>query len=75
MRTVAVRFRPALGRILWVVAPTALSVGLLAALRPSYMLHWDEIQLALGVGGIDLLAHHPHPPCYYLFLVVLFLLR
>jgi len=43
---------------------------LLASLRPDYMEHWDEIQLALGLEHFDLASHHPHPPGYYLFIVL-----
>jgi hypothetical protein len=48
----------------------ALVAVLLGYLRPTYMEHWDEIQLALGLEHFDLASHHPHPPGYYLFVVI-----
>ncbi|MFP3882759.1 MAG: ArnT family glycosyltransferase [Actinomycetota bacterium] len=38
--------------------------------RATYLVNWDSVNFALGVGAFDLEAHQPHPPGYlgYVFL-------
>lgn len=38
--------------------------------RASYLVNWDSVNFALGVGAFDLESHQPHPPGYlgYVFL-------
>jgi hypothetical protein len=45
------------------------------ALFPDYLFHWDEVQLTLGLERFDPRSHQPHPPGYYLFIVLGRLLR
>ena len=32
--------------------------------RASYLVNWDSVNFALGVGSFDLASHQPHPPGY-----------
>lgn len=48
----------------------AVCLAILSALAPRLVYHWDEVQLALAVDRIDLAFHQPHPPGYYLFIVL-----
>ena len=50
------------------VAALLLSV-ICFALAPSYLEHWDEVQLSLGMRRFDLAWHQPHPPGYVLFVL------
>ncbi len=51
-------------------AVSVLVLSTLVALHPRLLYHWDEIQLHLGVEQFDLTWHHPHPPGYYVFVVL-----
>jgi hypothetical protein len=37
---------------------------------PKKLYHWDEFQLSYAVLAFDLARHEPHPPGYYLFVVL-----
>ncbi len=37
---------------------------------PEFMYHWDEFQLSYGVEHFDLATHTPHPPGYFLFVML-----
>ena len=53
----------------------AASIGLLSSLSflplfPRFLYHWDEYQLSLARAGVSIAQHHPHPPGYYLFVLL-----
>lgn len=52
-----------------VLAGLLVFAALLASF-PEKLWHWDEFQLAYGVTNFDLARHEPHPPGYYLFVVL-----
>ncbi|MEE2678497.1 MAG: hypothetical protein VX546_07980 [Myxococcota bacterium] len=52
-----------------VLAGLLVFAALLASF-PEKLWHWDEFQLAYGVTDFDLTRHEPHPPGYYLFIVL-----
>lgn len=55
----------------WAGALAALVVfAALLASFPEKLWHWDEFQLAYGVTHFDLARHEPHPPGYYLFVLL-----
>ena len=33
-----------------------------------YLFHWDSVQFALAMQGIDVVAHRPHPPGYLFYI-------
>jgi len=33
----------------------------------TYLFHWDSVQFALGMQGMDILHHRPHPPGYVFY--------
>jgi hypothetical protein len=47
-----------------------LLLRLLGGLFPEYVFHWDEVQLTLGLERFDPRSHQPHPPGYYLFVIL-----
>jgi hypothetical protein len=51
------------------LAAFAVFAALLASF-PEKLWHWDEFQLAYGVTHFDLTRHEPHPPGYYLFVLL-----
>jgi hypothetical protein len=59
-------------RIAWTapLVAAALVLAALVHLSPEYLYHWDEIQLSLGAERFDPAWHQPHPPGYYLFVLV-----
>ena len=51
----------------------ALAVGTLASrllVRSAYLYNWDSIQYALGVQRFNVVAHRPHPPGYFGYILL-----
>jgi hypothetical protein len=40
------------------------AVAVRVPFRASYLVNWDSVNFALGVGAFDLESHQPHPPGY-----------
>jgi hypothetical protein len=53
------------------VAVTLAALVALVVRFPRYLYHWDEVQLRLAARRVDLAWHEPHPPGYYLFVLLL----
>lgn len=56
-------------RLLGDDAALAIVLGILAIatrlpFRSEFLVNWDAVNFALGVGGFDLATHQPHPPGY-----------
>ena len=51
------------------LAAVVVFAALLASF-PEKLWHWDEFQLSYGVTHFDLARHEPHPPGYYLFVLL-----
>lgn len=51
------------------LAAVVVFAALLASF-PEKLWHWDEFQLSYGVSHFDLARHEPHPPGYYLFVLL-----
>lgn len=49
---------------------TAVFFGLWAVFRSRFLINWDAGQFALGTVNYSLANHTPHPPGYYLFVVL-----
>ena len=50
------------GGVAAVLAVLAIAVRL--PFRADFLVNWDSVNFALGVGGFDLATHQPHPPGY-----------
>ncbi|OGF59540.1 MAG: hypothetical protein A2Y62_03580 [Candidatus Fischerbacteria bacterium RBG_13_37_8] len=53
-----------------IVLAALFCIIVLLLLAPKYFRHWDEIQLRLAINSFDLKVGHPHPPGYYLYVVL-----
>jgi hypothetical protein len=56
--------------ILFVAGASCATAIVLLLQRPQYLQHWDEIQLELARASFNLQWHQPHPPGYYLFVLL-----
>ena len=56
----------------FLIAAAVLTAAFLAfmPILPGYLYHWDEYQLSLAQAGFSVVQHHPHPPGYYLFVLL-----
>lgn len=52
------------------VVLTAVFFGVWATFRSRFLINWDAGQFALGTVNYSLANHTPHPPGYYLFVVL-----